>query len=141
VRGSWSSEYRVGAIAMRAPSASRWAEKWADSVLRMSFGIVPDAIEKRVQASTGAATSRACQVTSAPSRLFGHGRGFADRFDAIHQHVVDREVALEQDVEGGVDAVLVVGLEQLLQLRVEIALPGPFFNAAGSLHDGLADAD
>jgi hypothetical protein len=50
-------------------------------------------------------------------RLFRHGRGFADRFDAIHQHVVDREVALEQDVQRGVDAVLVVGLEQLLQLR------------------------
>jgi hypothetical protein len=49
---------------IRVPSASRCAEKWACSVLSMSEGMLPEAMEKRVQASTGAATSSVCQVVS-----------------------------------------------------------------------------
>jgi hypothetical protein len=142
VRGSWSIEYSVGAIAMLGAFGQQVGREMR---VQGRQDLVRDGAGR--DRETGPGQDRRGDQQGLPADfaavggLFDHGRGFADGFDAIHQHVVDGELALEQDVQGGVDGVLVVGLEQLLQLRIEIAFPGPFFNAAAGLHDRVADTD
>ena len=79
-------------------------------------------------------------------RVVGHAvlfeaARFAAGFQRFHQGVVGAGLLLEQFVEGGVDAVLMIAFQQFLHLRIEIALPCAFFQAAGGLHYGLGKHD